>query len=79
VGQFYSENPWNGTVRVVQRQRQLWAGGTDLLVPIGNHLFRVGAEANSPGVAEYTEMIDGKFQLLWIDGVEFQRVTEAQA
>ena len=79
VGQFYSENPWNGTIRVVQRQHQLWAGGTDPLVPIGNHLFRVGAEASSPGVAEYSEMIDGKFQLLWIDGVEFQRVAEAQA
>ena len=79
VGQFYSENPWNGTIRVVQRQHQLWAGGTDPLVPIGNHLFRVGAEANSPGVAEYSEMIDAKFHLLWIDGVEFQRVAEAQA
>ena len=35
---------------------------------------------NSPGVAGITlELIDGKFQLLWIDGVEFQRVAEAQA
>jgi D-alanyl-D-alanine carboxypeptidase len=77
VGQFYSENPWNGTIRVVQRQHQLWAGGTDPLVPIGNHLFRVGAEPSTPGVLEYSEFIDGKPQLLWMDGVMFQRVTEA--
>jgi CubicO group peptidase (beta-lactamase class C family) len=78
-GQFYSENPWNGTFRVIQRQRQLWGGGTDPLLPIGNHIFRIGAEPTSPGVAEYSEFIDGKPQLLWIDGVQFQRVAEAQA
>jgi D-alanyl-D-alanine carboxypeptidase len=78
-GQFYSENPWNGTIRVVQRQHQLWAGGTDPLIPIGNHLFRIGAEPTSPGVAEYSEFIDGKPHLLWVDGVEFQRVAEAEA
>jgi Beta-lactamase len=79
VGQFYSENPWNGTIRVVQRQHQLWAGGTDPLIPIGNHLFRIGAEPTSPGVAEYSEFIDGTPHLLWVDGVEFQRVAEAEA
>jgi CubicO group peptidase (beta-lactamase class C family) len=79
VGQFYSENPWNGTIRIIQRQQKLWAGGTDPLVPIGNHLFRVGAEPSSPGVLEYSEFVDGKAQLLWIDGVMFQRVAEAIA
>ena len=79
VGQFYSENPWNGTIRIVQRQQKLWAGGTDQLVPIGNHLFRLGSEPASPGELEYTEFIDGKPQLLWIDGVMFQRVSEAAA
>ena len=79
AGQFYSENPWNGTIRIVQRQQKLWAGGTDPLIPIGNHLFRVGAEPSSPGVLEYSEFIDGKPQLLWIDGVMFQRVAEATA
>jgi CubicO group peptidase (beta-lactamase class C family) len=78
-GQFYSENPWNGTFRVVQRQHQLWGGGTDALIPIGNHIFRIGAESTSPGVAEYSEFVDGEPQLLWIDGVQFRRVAEAQA
>jgi CubicO group peptidase (beta-lactamase class C family) len=76
VGEYYSENPWFGTVRVVQRQRQLWMGGTDPLIPTGNHLFRIGMAQTSPGVAEYSEFVSGKPNLLWIDGVEFRRVEE---
>jgi Beta-lactamase len=76
VGEYYSENPWFGTVRVVQRQRQLWMGGTDPLVPIGNHLFRIGAQAG-PGVVEFSELIGERPSLLWIDGVQFLRVEGA--
>ena len=79
VGEYYSENPWFGTVRVVQRQRQLWMGGTDPLMPIGNHLFRIGAEPTSPGVAEFSELIGEKPSLLWIEGVQFRRVEEANS
>jgi D-alanyl-D-alanine carboxypeptidase len=79
VGQYYSENPWFGTLRVVQRQRQLWMGGTDPLVPIGNHLFRIGTEASSPALVEFSELIDGKPNLLWLEGVQFRRVEEATA
>ena len=73
AGEYYSENPWNGTVRVVQRQRQLWMGGTDPLVPIGNQLFRIGTDAG-PGVVEFSQPIGEKPSLLWIDGVPFSRV-----
>ena len=76
VGEFYSENPWYGTIRVVQRQRQLWMGGTDPLIPIGNHLFRIGTEPSSPGIAEFSELIGEKPSLLWIDGVQFRRIEE---
>jgi D-alanyl-D-alanine carboxypeptidase len=79
VGEYYSENPWSGTVRVVQRQRQLWLGGTDPLIPIGDHLFRVGAEATSPGIAEFSALIGEKAAFLWIDGVQFRRIEEAAA
>ncbi len=79
VGDYYSENPWLGTVRVVQRQRRLWMGGTDLLVPIGNHLFRIGEEATNPGVAEFSQWVDGKPNLLWIEGNQFLKVTGAPA
>jgi hypothetical protein len=75
-GKFYSEDPWFGVVRVVQRQGKLWMGGTDVLVPIGNHLFRIGSQPTSPSVAEFSESVGKVFNLLWIDGVEFLRVGE---
>lgn len=78
TGEYYSENPWFGTVRVVQRQRRLWMGGTDPLVPIGDHLFRIGEEASSPGVAEFSALIGGKPNMLWIEGTEFRRIEEAK-
>ena len=76
IGEYYSENPWSGTVRVVQRQQRLWMGGTDPLIPIGDHLFRIGAEATSPGVAEFSALIGDKPSFLWIDGVQFRRIEE---
>lgn len=75
TGEYYSENPWYGTLRVVQRQGQLWMGGTDPLVPIGNQLFRIGTEAG-PGSLEFSEPIGGKLSLLWLDGIQFRRVEE---
>jgi len=44
------------------------------LIPIGDHLFRIGEEAGSPGVAEFSALIGGKPNLLWIEGTEFRRV-----
>ncbi len=79
TGEYYSENPWFGTVRVVQRQQRLWLGGTDPLIPIGDHLFRVGEEPTSPGVAEFAALIGGKPNLLWIEGTEFRRIEEVKS
>jgi CubicO group peptidase (beta-lactamase class C family) len=79
VGEYYSENPWFGTIRVVQRQGQLWMGGMDVLVPIGDDLFRMGLEATSPGVAEFSEPIEGKPSLLWMEGVQFRRIEETNS
>ena len=74
VGKYYSENPWNGVIRVVQRQHQLWIGGTEPLTAIGNHLFRVGEQPSSPEVAEFSEWINEVPNLLWFDGAQFRRV-----
>jgi D-alanyl-D-alanine carboxypeptidase len=76
VGKYYSENPWNGVIRVVQRQGQLWMGGTEPLIPIGDHLFRVGEQPSSPGVAEFSEWVDQVPNLLWFDGAQFRRVED---
>jgi hypothetical protein len=77
AGMYYSENPWNGVIRVVQRQGQLWLGGTEPLTPIGNHLFRVGARPSSPGIAEFAEWTEQRPNFLWFDGVQFRRVGDA--
>ena len=74
-GRYYSDNPWNGQLRVVQRQRQLWLGGTDPLVPIGDHLFRVGASRRSPETAEFGDLLDGVPEVLWFDGGQFRRIS----
>jgi D-alanyl-D-alanine carboxypeptidase len=77
AGNYYSENPWNGWLRVVQRQRQLWLGGTDPLTPIGDRLFRVGDKPSSPETAEFSELLDGIPQALWFGGIEFHRIEAA--
>jgi hypothetical protein len=79
AGMYYSENPWDGVIRVVQRQAQLWLGGTEPLIPIGNHLFRVGAQPSSPGIVEFTEWTEHRPNFLWFDGVQFRRIGDANA
>jgi CubicO group peptidase (beta-lactamase class C family) len=79
VGKYYSENPWNGVIRVVQRQGQLWLSGTDPMSPIGNDLFRIGEEVSSLDVAEFTEEVNEAFNLLWFNGVQFQRIEDVNS
>jgi hypothetical protein len=79
AGMYYSENPWNGVIPVVQRQGQLWLDGTEPLIPIGNHLFRVGAQPSSPSVAEFSEWTAQRPNFLWVDGVQFRRIGDANA
>ena len=76
TGKYYSEDPWHGIARVVQRQRQLWIGGTNPLTPIGDHLFRVGTQNPGPETAEFAEFVDGLPRVLWFDGGEFRRVED---
>jgi D-alanyl-D-alanine carboxypeptidase len=79
VGKYYSENPWYGVIRVVQRQRQLWMGGTEPLTAIGNYLFRVGEQPSSPSVAEFSEWVDDVPNFLWLDGAQFRRIGDVNS
>ena len=79
VGKYYSENPWYGVIRVVQRQRRLWMGGTEPLTAIGNYLFRVGEQPSSPSVAEFSEWVDDVPNFLWLDGVQFRRIGDVNS
>ena len=58
-------------------QRQLWLGGTDPLVPIGDHLFRVGAKTSSPETAEFADLVEGVPEVLWFDGGAYRRIRAA--
>jgi hypothetical protein len=78
TGTYYCENPWHGMVRVVQRQRHLWIGGTNLLTPIGERLFRVGVQNPGPEAAQFSEFIEGVPHVLWYDGGEFQRLEDGR-
>jgi CubicO group peptidase (beta-lactamase class C family) len=79
TGKYYSENPWNGVIRIVQRQGQLWMGGTEPLISIGAHLFRIGANPWLPETAEFSEWVDGRANVLWVSGAGFQRIGAADS
>jgi D-alanyl-D-alanine carboxypeptidase len=76
AGAYYSEDPWAGWARVVQRQGRLWIGGTDPLTPIGDRLFRVGGP-KSPEVAEFLDFVDGRPRRLRFGGGELERIEAA--
>lgn len=76
VGQYYTENPWaGGSTRVVLRRGQLWLGGTSPLTPVGDGLFRVG-EDWSPEIIEFSNLVQGKTQLLTFSGMQLKRIPE---
>ncbi len=76
TGAYYSEDPWVGWARVVQRQGRLWIGGTDPLTAIGDRLFRVGG-SSSPELAEFVDFVDGKPRRLRFGGGELERIEAA--
>jgi CubicO group peptidase (beta-lactamase class C family) len=78
-GVYASDNPWIGTVRVVERRGRLWLHGVTPLEPLGNHLFRYADEPSSPETAEFSAIVLGKAQLLVLSGDYLRRVTIDEA
>lgn len=79
VGQYYSESPWYGSVRVVQRRGQLWLDGSMPLTPCGDRIFRVGSDLSSPETVEFLYLVDGRAQGLIFGGGQFKRIPETPA
>jgi CubicO group peptidase (beta-lactamase class C family) len=75
VGKYYSENPWIGTVRIVQRRGQLWMDGVTPLARLGGDLFRMADEPSSPETAEFRQVIDAKAQILSLGGNLLHRIS----
>ncbi len=76
VGLYYSENPWIGSLRVVERRGSLWLNGATPLEPLGDYLFRFADEPASPETAEFLEFVDGEAQLLRVVEGELRRVPD---
>jgi len=74
AGFYQSESAWSGSVRIVLRKGSLWADGATLLQPIGNALFRMGDETWGPDTAEFHYVVEGKAQLLKLNGADYWRV-----
>jgi len=75
-GLYHTQDPWVGSVRIVIRRGRLWLNGTTPLQPIGNHLFRYADEPQSPETAEFRAIVDGRAQVLLVDGGVLRRLPE---
>ncbi len=64
VGHYRSHNPWLTNFRVVLRKGQLVLvrpeGAEEILVPLGDGVFRVGEDEHSPERVRFDTTIDGK-------------------
>jgi hypothetical protein len=73
AGHYRNEDPWQGSVRIVLRNGQLWLGGAPL-VPLGGGLFRIGDEEHAPDRARFDEVVNGRALRAYFSGMEFRRV-----
>jgi hypothetical protein len=75
-GLYYGEDPWIGSLRVVERRGRLWLNGETPLEPLGGYLFRFADEPASPETAEFLEFVDGQAQVLRVIGGELRRIPD---
>jgi CubicO group peptidase (beta-lactamase class C family) len=75
-GFYYSENPWLGGVRVIQRRGRLWLDDGTPLEALGDSLFRAADAPESPETVEFLEFVDGQAQLLRADGEDLRRIPD---
>ncbi len=72
-GRYINDNPWFGTMIVVERAGRLWVGTETPMTRIGNNLWRVGEESWSPERASFANFIDGRPHTLIFSGEKFLR------
>lgn len=75
-GYYQDASAWSGSVRIVLRKGKLLADGVTPLQPIGNALFRMGDEAYTPDTVQFHYLVDGKAQLLKMNGADLWRISE---
>lgn len=74
AGHYRNDSPWFGSARIFTRKGKLTADGT-LLTPLGDGLFRVGAEEWSPERLGFGPVTNGRAMRMKVSGVEFYRTS----
>jgi D-alanyl-D-alanine carboxypeptidase len=72
AGHYRNDSPWFGSTRIFVRKGVLTAEGTPL-VPLGDGVFRAGAEAWSPERISFGPVVNGRATRMKFSGVEFYR------
>lgn len=72
AGHYRNDSPWFGSTRIFVRKGTLTAEGTPL-VPLGDGVFRAGAEEWSPERISFGPVVNGRATRMKFSGVEFYR------
>lgn len=73
AGRYTSDDPWYGTMNIVERGGKLWIGTETPLTLIGANSWRVGQESWSPERASFANPIDGRPAVFIYSGEIFHR------
>lgn len=71
---YRNDSPWFGSARIFVRKGKLTADGTPL-TPLGDGLFRAGAEEWSPERLGFGPPVNGRAMRMKVSGVEFYRTS----
>jgi CubicO group peptidase (beta-lactamase class C family) len=72
TGHYRNDSPWFGSTRIFVRKGKLTAEGTPL-TPLGDGVFRAGAEEWSPERISFGPVVSGHATRMKFSGVEFYR------
>lgn len=72
AGHYRNDSPWFGSTRIFVRKGKLTAEGTPL-TPLGDGVFRAGAEEWSPERISFGPVVDGHATRMKFSGIEFYR------
>jgi CubicO group peptidase (beta-lactamase class C family) len=72
AGHYRNDSPWFGSTRIFVRKGTLTAEGTPL-TPLGDGVFRAGAEEWSPERISFGPVVSGRATRMKFSGVEFYR------
>lgn len=73
AGHYGNDDPWFGSLRLVERGGVLWLGTETPVRKIADNLWRVGEQSWSPERGSFGDFVDGRPQTFVYSGEEFTR------